>query len=280
MFRQITLSFCEKPIEVYEVPLLAIHLSKVLAPIANSDGPIPFRVDNEVDAIVFRNMIKWLRREANISDLVSDMHDFRATVRFADKYDIQQLFEDLDLWYCGTMVTLPKLLCSIDTQVDILAECDTCDLKHIVMSSSDPLSQSTTIPSSNLNQQLTYHKCCSPCNMTNVNGVLPPRFSGIFAIIESMLTQRLSDFEEEHDGKYDLESQHESIEPLPDYYLAAKFNMKRMLAILLPYTLYMTGKDRCFRVTYFERLHDLNPKIASSWALAAFKQHSGYCYGH
>lgn len=271
MSREVTLSFGgDKPKETYEVPISALILIKALAPIANSEGPIPFEVGDEIDAKVFRNVIKWLRRDAHIGELISDMNDFRATVRFADKYDIRLLLDDLDLWYCGTMLTMPKLLGAISSHVDILVKCETCGSDHKTMSTQNMYVDTVEKKSADVNLGLTYHHLPQQCGTKKC--CVTPRFHGCFAIIETMLAQ----------GNYDddAEPDDESVEPLDDYHLAAEFEMKQMLIRLLPYTLYMTKRDKCERVMFFRRLYLIDTKIASEWACAAFEQHSGNCFGH
>lgn len=183
------------------------------------------------------------------------------------------------------MVTMMNMLHAIETNVDILVKCDLCGRKHNVLTSDDSrLDEDWNYHRpKDRNWGLTYKEIPQPCGMAQMN--IMPRFSGLFAIIENMRAQlRNGRYDEDHNVEFELRSsdavENDTVEPVLDYYLAAKYNMKRMLDALLPYTIYLTQNDKCSRVIFFIKLCDIDHNVASSWAKAAFQQHSGSCYLH
>lgn len=98
MSRQLTLLF-EELTEVHDISIHTLSLIASIIPLLTpaSTTPINFKVDNEEDARVFRMVVKWLKREVIVSDMVLDRSEFLATVRFADKWNIPLLLRELDV---------------------------------------------------------------------------------------------------------------------------------------------------------------------------------------
>lgn len=98
MSRQLTLLFGDIT-EVHDIPIHTLSLIHSIVPLLTPTctSPIDFKVDNVEDARVFLMVMKWLKREVIVSDMVVDRPEFLATVRFADKWNIPLLLQELDV---------------------------------------------------------------------------------------------------------------------------------------------------------------------------------------
>ena len=70
---------------------------KALTPLVGQQTTeaIPFHLTSKEEKEAFYRMLKWLKRETPLQDVLTDMHQFRSLVILADKYNITSFMNDL-----------------------------------------------------------------------------------------------------------------------------------------------------------------------------------------
>lgn len=96
--RRVLLTVEDAVVEIFdEMPDLLLKQVKAFQPLleASTASDFPLRLNSDAEIKPANALMRWLRRDTPLGELISNMIEFRALARCADKFAVLQLLDEL-----------------------------------------------------------------------------------------------------------------------------------------------------------------------------------------
>lgn len=269
IMRRVSLLVSETVVEVYDdLPDIILKQIGVYQPLLDTEATeLELILANDKEVAPAKKMIHWLRRDAPLCDLISNMIEFRALARCADKFAVLMLLDDLAILY--------RSFFDVETMIhswgDYGWSCTTtcsCGEKH-------KIAEATKY---DLKFTETMRKTCACGPAIHMPRLFEVDFKGAMHVFHAEHLRLRIAYDQEkvinggHWDPYAVEEYDDCKEPhlISDLLFAVQIGMSKMIDYLLPLTVYICHQGQLQRHLH-EALMNLNCKVAAQWAALMFE---------